>query len=261
MRKNYFAKLVRYMKNVCDIENGLNKLSDGRVNPTYNTAQVITLVLLGFLLRIKSFNELNLMIKNNEFSKLFPRGIMLPLVDAIRDTLKVIDIEGLKPIKEYITKKGNGWKGFEKRMWIKTLLVHGGKAVEAAVLEFKYVNLKKAYDRLVEVSNLYDGKNDIIRDSLIQRFEFTYELTHKTLKEFMKYLGVTLDNSFPRTIFKKAYVNNLISDELVWISLLEDRNSTSHIYNEKLADKIASRIVNKYVAAIGELVENLEKLK
>ena len=53
------------MKNVYDIENGLNKLSDGRVNPTYNTAQVITLVLLVFLLRIKGFNELNLMIKRN----------------------------------------------------------------------------------------------------------------------------------------------------------------------------------------------------
>ena len=79
---------------------------------------------------------------------------------------------------------------------------------------------------------MYDGKNDIIRDSLIQRFEFTYELTHKTLKEFMKYLGVTLENSFPRTIYKKAYVNNLISDDSVWINLLEDRNCTSHIYNE-----------------------------
>jgi nucleotidyltransferase substrate binding protein (TIGR01987 family) len=128
-------------------------------------------------------------------------------------------------------------------------------------IDFKYMNLKRAYDRLLEVSNLYDGKDDIVRDSLIQRFEFTYELTHKTLKEFMKYLGVTLENSFPRTIFKKAYVNNIISDELVWISLLEDRNSTSHIYNEKLADEIADRIVNKYVNAIGELVSNLEKLK
>jgi len=35
---------------------------------------------------------------------------------------------------------------------------------------------------------LYDGKNDIIRDSLIQRLEFTYELTNKTLIEFMNYL-------------------------------------------------------------------------
>lgn len=73
-------------------------------------------------------------------------------------------------------------------------------------VDFKYMNLKKAYDRLVEVSNLYDGKNHIVRDSLIKRFEFTYELTHKTLKEFMKYLGVTLENSFPRTIFKITFV-------------------------------------------------------
>lgn len=34
-------------------------------------------------------------------------------------------------------------------------------------IDFKYMNLKKVYDRFVEVSKLYDGKNDIIRDSLI----------------------------------------------------------------------------------------------
>ena len=68
-------------------------------------------------------------------------------------------------------------------------------------IDFKYMNLKKAYSRLKEVSDLYDGKDDKIRESLIKRFEFTYELTHKTLRVFMKYLGVTLENSFPRTIF------------------------------------------------------------
>lgn len=59
MRKNYFAKLVKYMKNVYNIDDGLNELTDGRINPTYDTTKVVTLVLLGFLLRIKSFNELN----------------------------------------------------------------------------------------------------------------------------------------------------------------------------------------------------------
>ena len=83
------------MKNVYHIGKGLNQLTDGRINPTYDTAQVITLVLLGFLLRIKSFNELNLMIKNNEFNHLFSRGTRLPRVDTIRDTLKVIGIKGL----------------------------------------------------------------------------------------------------------------------------------------------------------------------
>lgn len=41
MRKNYFAKLVKYMKNVYHVERGLNKLTDGRANSTYSTGKVI----------------------------------------------------------------------------------------------------------------------------------------------------------------------------------------------------------------------------
>ena len=63
MRKNYFAKLVNYMKNVYHIERGLSKLKDVRVSPTYETELVITIVLFGFLLRIESFNELNLCLR------------------------------------------------------------------------------------------------------------------------------------------------------------------------------------------------------
>ena len=124
-------------------------------------------------------------------------------------------------------------------------------------LDFKYMNLKNAYERLAEVCAIYDGVDAIIRDSLIQRFEFTYELCHKTLQEFMKYAGLTMDNTFPRTIFKKAYAGGLIEDEDVWLRLLEDRNATSHIYNEKLANEIAGRIAGEYVHAIGQLVEHL----
>jgi len=54
MRQNYFVKLIRYMRNVYHVDLGLNKLSDGRVNPTYSTGQVILPVLFVFLLRIKS---------------------------------------------------------------------------------------------------------------------------------------------------------------------------------------------------------------
>ena len=112
MRNNYFAKLVKYMKKVCHVDRGLNKLSDGKVNPTYSTGQVILPVLFGFLLRIRSFNELNFMIKNNEFSKLFPRGTKLPQVD-VRDTLKVMDIDGLKQINQHIVKTAVENKVFE----------------------------------------------------------------------------------------------------------------------------------------------------
>lgn len=127
-------------------------------------------------------------------------------------------------------------------------------------LDFKFMNLEKAYKKLDEACKVYDGVNDMIRDSVIQRFEFTYELAHKTLQELMKFEGVTLENTFPRTIFKKAYANGVIEDEKVWLRLLEDRNATSHIYSEKLADEIASRIQGEYVQTIGKLVERLKEL-
>lgn len=127
-------------------------------------------------------------------------------------------------------------------------------------IQYKFTNLKKAYQRLVEVANLYDGKNEIIRDSLIQRFEFTYELTHKTLQEFFEYSGITMENSFPRMIYKKAYANHLIDNDKIWINLLEDRNATSHLYSEQIANEIAHRIVTDYVEVIGKLIEKLDEL-
>jgi len=115
LRKNYFARLVKYTYH---IERGFNKLTDGRVNPTYSTGQVIFPVFFGLLLRIKSFNELSLMIKNHEFSQLFPRGTKLPQIDAIRDTLKVMDIDGLKQINQQILKTALQNKTFENHRWI-----------------------------------------------------------------------------------------------------------------------------------------------
>jgi hypothetical protein len=98
MRKNYFAKLMNYMKNVYNIDRLFNKLEDTRVNPKYKTGHALMPLLLGLLLRIKSMNELKFMLKEKEFASAFPRGKKLAQVDTIRDTLKVISINGLKVI-------------------------------------------------------------------------------------------------------------------------------------------------------------------
>jgi hypothetical protein len=54
MRKNYFAKLMNYMKNVYNIDRLFNKLEDSRVNPKYKTGHALMPLLLGLLLRIKA---------------------------------------------------------------------------------------------------------------------------------------------------------------------------------------------------------------
>ena len=96
MRKNYFAKIVKYIKDVYNVEEGFRNLQDERINPTYKTDKIVLPVLFGFILRIRSFNELNYMIKSNEFKNVIPKGCKLPGIDSIRDTLKVIEINGLR---------------------------------------------------------------------------------------------------------------------------------------------------------------------
>lgn len=100
MSKNYFGILIKYMKNIYNIDDELRSLTDGRINPTNQTGHLVSLSLFGFLLRIKSFNELNNLIKSNEFQKWYPRGIKFPKKDTIRNTLKVMDMGRLRTVNK-----------------------------------------------------------------------------------------------------------------------------------------------------------------
>ncbi len=105
MGKQYLKKLVKYMKKVYDIEQGLGKLKDERMNPTYSTIQVILPVLFGFILRIQSFNQLNGMLKSKDFKNLVPKKTKLPLIDTIRSGLKTIALKGPAKINSGVIRK------------------------------------------------------------------------------------------------------------------------------------------------------------
>ncbi len=101
MRKNYFPKIIKHTKDVYNIDRSLKRITDGRINPTYKTHQVILPELLGFILRIRSSNELNNMIAAEEFKNILKRGMKSPKIDAIRDALKVVDISILRDILKH----------------------------------------------------------------------------------------------------------------------------------------------------------------
>jgi len=102
------------MKNVFYIDKQLEYLTDSRVSPKYKTKQVILVTLLGFLLRLTSFNELNRYIKAGEFNNVFAHGAEQPQVDSIRNTLKKIDLDGLRKINNAVVKKAIRNKVFEE---------------------------------------------------------------------------------------------------------------------------------------------------
>ena len=84
-------------------------------------------------------------------------------------------------------------------------------------------------------------KNDIVRDSAIQRFEISFELCWKLLKAYLEEEHNVLCTS-PRTCFRAAFKNSAIADDPFWIELTVLRNYTVHTYNEDLADYVYARL-------------------
>ena len=123
----------------------------------------------------------------------------------------------------------------------------------------KYAKLESAVSRLAESVSIYrETPNDVVRDGVIQRFEFCTELAWKTLREYLLAEGYTEVNS-PKAVFRQAFADGVLSDENAWLMLLNDRNSTSHIYDDATAQQIFSRIQDMYLPLFLSLVAQLKK--
>ncbi|MEG6567496.1 nucleotidyltransferase substrate binding protein [Thermoanaerobacterium saccharolyticum] len=122
----------------------------------------------------------------------------------------------------------------------------------------KLENFIKALDRLKEGLLQYDEEDELQRDGIIQRYEFTFELAWKTLKEIFEDEGLVGLNS-PKTVLREAYSSGLIDDEKIWLDMLVDRNATSHIYSQSNAIEICKRIKEIYVDKLEELKDKILK--
>lgn len=119
-------------------------------------------------------------------------------------------------------------------------------------LHEKYAYFTDAVARLREALDDY-GKMplDSIRDGVIQRFEFCTELAWKTMREYLIDQGYTELNS-PKAVVKQAFAFGMIQDQAAWIALLNDRNLTSHVYDESTAKLIFNRIEQQHLALFDE---------
>lgn len=123
------------------------------------------------------------------------------------------------------------------------------------VLEYSLNKLKNANQKLKE--GIEQAKDELDKDGVIQRFEFTFELLWKALKIYLEYQGIIVKT--PRDSFVEAFRIDLISDEKIFLDMLEDRNNTSHIYDKETSEKIFNRIKKNYQTEIAKVIELLNK--
>lgn len=123
-------------------------------------------------------------------------------------------------------------------------------------------NYSKALDRLgraVEIST-QRPLSELEQQGLIQVFEFTHELAWDVMKDYFVYQGNTgIPGS--RDATREAFQRGLIVDGEGWMEMIVSRNKTSHTYQQKVADEIASYITSRYFSLFRDFLQKMNSLR
>lgn len=106
-------------------------------------------------------------------------------------------------------------------------------------------NFEKALNQLSQGIEDNPHPSDIIKEGIIQRFEFTHELAWKVLKDFLEYEGIQ-NITGSRSATKEAFNKGLIEGGQQWMNMIESRNATVHTYDIDILQNEYNKIVHIY---------------
>lgn len=91
------------------------------------------------------------------------------------------------------------------------------------------------------------------KEGVIQRFEFSFELAWKSMKDFLESEGLIITPLTPRQVIKEAFGANVIDDGQVWIDMLDHRNLLAHTYDHSVFEEAVDQIAERYLEAMASL--------
>ena len=107
-----------------------------------------------------------------------------------------------------------------------------------------------------------DDFSDLEQEGIIQRFEYSFELAWKTMKDYLENSGVALSPVTPRAVIKEAFAAKMIDDGDGWIAMMLDRNQLSHTYDMVTFRKVLVAVNENYLPILEQLHQWLQqKLK
>jgi nucleotidyltransferase substrate binding protein (TIGR01987 family) len=100
--------------------------------------------------------------------------------------------------------------------------------------------------------------NELIKEGLIQRFEYTHELAWNVMKDYAEYEG-NPNISGSRDASRETFKLQLVSNGEIWMDMIGSRNKTSNTYNEEIANEIYAKILKEYFPAFLEFKKIMEE--
>jgi nucleotidyltransferase substrate binding protein (TIGR01987 family) len=120
-------------------------------------------------------------------------------------------------------------------------------------------NFSRSKNMLCHISSVDVSTMDFLTIAgWIHIFDLTFELSWKTLRDYMvaQWLSDTL--SFPREILSAGYTHGILQSPDIWLSMLANRNISTHEYDEATSLEIIKNIKNLYVQPISALYDTLQ---
>lgn len=121
-----------------------------------------------------------------------------------------------------------------------------------------YLNYQKAFLKLQQfLAEPILTERDMA--GVIQAFEYTFEQAWKVMQKIAVQNGFEVKS--PRKALEVGMSMSLIKtgDEDDWLSMLEDRNNTSHNYQEALAKEVFERISKIYFPLLEDLLKKIQQ--
>lgn len=113
----------------------------------------------------------------------------------------------------------------------------------------KFDNFKNCFEVLKKSEKAKAFADEIYRTGVIGQFGLAFELAWETLQELMRAHGIEdSENGSPREILRAGFKYGFLNDESVWLQMLKDRNSATHIYDEEAFNAVLDRVYTSYIA-------------
>jgi len=120
---------------------------------------------------------------------------------------------------------------------------------------YRFDNYKRAFGLLREAMEAIETRplTQLEREGVIQRFEYTWELAWKLIKDYLEHEGVVLDKITPASVIRAAFEAKIITKGEVWMLALDARNKMAHSYNFKHFEEVIERIRISYFNLFDDL--------
>lgn len=127
---------------------------------------------------------------------------------------------------------------------------------------YRFQNYSQAFQLLREAVEIMEKRelSQLEKEGVIQRFEYTMELSWKVMKDYLESENVVFEQVTPRTVIRKAFEAKLVENGNLWMEMLDARNLMSHEYELEEFEKLIEELQFNYLDEFDKLYQKFNEI-